>query len=113
MRIHHGTMLRVGDLVFGSSGDFGPAPMTAVEIKTGNIVWQDRSFPKTNFVYADGKLILLDEDGNLALATLSQQGMKVISKAAVLENRAWTPPTLAGTKLYLRDRKNIVALDLR
>ncbi len=113
MRIHHGTMLRLGDLVFGSSGDFGPAPMTAVEIKTGNIVWQDRSFPKTNFVYADGKLILLDEDGNLALATLSQQGLKVISKASVLENRAWTPPTLAGTKLYLRDRKNIVALDLR
>ena len=113
MRIHHGTMLRLGDLVFGSSGDFGPAPMTAVEIKTGNIIWQDRSFPKTNFVYADGKLILLDEDGNLALATLSQQGMKVISKASVLENRAWTPPTLAGTKLYLRDRKNIVALDLR
>jgi outer membrane protein assembly factor BamB len=113
MRIHHGTMLRLGDAVFGSSGDFGPAPMTAIDIKTGNIIWQDRSFPKTNFVYAGGKVILLDEDGNLALVTLSQQGMKVISKVPVLENRAWTPPTLAGTKLYLRDRKNMVALDLR
>src|SRR5262249_20239907 len=46
MRVHHGTMIRLGDLVIGSSGDFGPAPLTAVDIKTGNIVWQDRSFPK-------------------------------------------------------------------
>src|SRR5262249_40887931 len=113
MRLHHSTMLRLGDLVFGSSGDFGPAPMTAVNVKTGEIVWQDRSFPKASFVYADGKLILLDEDGNLALAKLSPQGMKVMAKAAVLAHTAWTPPTLAGTNLYLRDRKMMVALELK
>jgi hypothetical protein len=103
----------LGDLVFGSSGDFGPAPMTAVDVKTGNIVWQDRAFPKANFVYADGKLILLDEDGQLALVTLSSQGMKVLAKAAVMDRTAWTPPALAGTKLYVRDRKTIAALDLK
>jgi len=113
MRVHHGTMIRLGDLVFGSSGDFGPAPMTAIDVKTGAVAWQDRSFPKANFVYADGKLILLDEDGQLAMVSLSPQGMKVISKAAVLERTAWTPPTLAGTTLYARDRKTIVALDLK
>ena len=113
MRVHHSTMIRLGDLVFGSSGDFGPAPMTAIDVKTGNIVWQDRSFPKVNMVYADGKAIFLDEDGVLALVTLSPEGMKVISKASILTNLAWTPPTLDGTKLYARDRKTIVALDLR
>ena len=41
--------------------------MTAMNVKTGKVVWQDRSFPKATFVYADGKLILLDEDGQLAL----------------------------------------------
>jgi outer membrane protein assembly factor BamB len=112
MRVHHGTMIRLGDLLFGSSGDFGPAPMTAVDVRTGNTVWQDRTFPKANFVYADGKVILLDEDGVLALVTFSPQGMKVISKANILTNLAWTPPTLAGTKLYVRDRKTIIALDL-
>jgi len=112
MRVHHGTMIRIGDLVFGSSGDFVPAPMTAVDVRTGATVWQDRSFPKSNFVYADGKVVLLDEDGVLALVTLSPQGMKVISKTNLMTNLAWTPPTLAGTKLYVRDRKTIVALDL-
>jgi outer membrane protein assembly factor BamB len=113
MRVHHGTIIRLGDLVFGSSGDFGPAPMTAVDVKTGNIVWQDRSFPKANLVYASGKMILLDEDGQLALVSMSPEGMKVVAKAAALERTAWTPPTLAGTTLYLRDRKMIVALDLK
>jgi hypothetical protein len=112
MRVHHSTMIRLGDLVFGSSGDFGPAPMTAVDVRTGNTVWQDRTFPKANFVYADGKIILLDEDGVLALVNLSPQGMKVISKTSLLTHLAWTPPTLSGTKLYVRDRKMIMALDL-
>ena len=113
MRVHHGTIIRLGDLVFGSSGTFGPAPLTAMNVKTGQVVWQDRAFPKSNFVYADGKLILLDEDGQLALIRLSPQGMRVVSKATVLEHIAWTPPTLAGTNLYLRDCKMLVALDLR
>jgi outer membrane protein assembly factor BamB len=112
MRVHHTTMIRLGDLLFGSSGDFGPAPMTAVDVRTGNTVWQDRSFPKANFVYADGKVVLLDEDGVLALVMLSPEGMKVISKTNLLTHLSWTPPTLAGTKLYVRDRKTIVALDL-
>jgi hypothetical protein len=35
-----------------------------------------------------------------------------VTQASVLQNTAWTPPTLAGSKLYLRDRKNLMALDL-
>ena len=113
LRVHHGTLIRLGDLVFGSSGTNGPAPITAMDVRTGKVVWQDRSFPKATFVYADGKLILLDEDGQLALVRLSPQGMSVIAKATVLEHIAWTPPTLVGTTLYLRDQKVIVALDLK
>jgi outer membrane protein assembly factor BamB len=112
LRVHHGTIIRIGDLVYGSSGDFGPAFLSAVEVKTGKIVWQDRSFPKASFVYADGKFILLDEDGNLTLAAPTQEGLKVLSKASVLQSISWTAPTLAGTKLYIRDRRNIMAFDL-
>jgi outer membrane protein assembly factor BamB len=113
MRVHHGNLVRIGDVVYGSSGDFGPAPLTAIEVKTGKILWQDRAFPKANIVCADGKAIVLDEDGNLALAQLSPQGLKVISKAAVLRSNAWTPPTLAGTRLFIRDRRGMAAFDLK
>lgn len=113
MRVHHGTTIRVGDHVYGSSGDFGPAFFAGVNVKTGEIAFQDRSFPKTNFVLAEGRLIILDEDGNLALATVSPAGLKVISKFSLLKNLAWTAPTLVGTKLYVRDRQTIAALDLK
>ena len=111
-RVHHGTMIRVGDHVYGSSGDFGPAFLAAVDVKTGEVAWQDRSFAKTNFLYADGKFILLDEDGTLALATASPQGLKVLARAPLLKRIAWTAPTLVGTKLYVRDRQTLVALEL-
>lgn len=112
MRVHHSTAIRIGDYVYGSSGDFGPAFFAGVNIKTGEIAFQDRSFPKTNFLLADGRLIILDEDGNLALATVSPAGLKVISKVSLMKNLAWTVPTLVGAKLYLRDRQTIMALDL-
>jgi hypothetical protein len=63
-------------------------------------------------VLADGKLVIVDEDGDLALATATRQGLQVHAKAELLTENAWTPPTLVGTKLYVRDRKNILALDL-
>lgn len=113
MRVHFGTCIRVGDLVFGSSGDFGPAPFTAINVKTGKIVWRDRSLPRATFLEADGRFILLDEDGHLMLATASAEGLKVQAKTALLNNNAWTVPTLVGTTLYVRDRKTIMAVALQ
>ena len=112
IRIHFGSILRIGDYIYGSSGHDGPAPLTAVEVKTGKIAWQSRDFAKASFILADGKLIILDEDGNLGLATVSPQGLKVHSKVELLTRNAWTIPTLVGTRLYVRDRKNIMALEL-
>jgi hypothetical protein len=104
--------MRLGDLVIGASGDFGPAIFTAVNVRTGAKVWQERGLARASSVYADGKMILLDEDGVLALARPDANGLNVQSKAEVLTNRSWTIPTLVGTKLYLRDRVNIKALEL-
>ncbi len=39
-------------------------------------------------------------------------GLTLHAKAQVLGERAWTAPTLSGTTLYLRDRRQIVALEL-
>jgi outer membrane protein assembly factor BamB len=112
MRVHIGTVINLGDYVYASSGDFGPAFLSAVDLKTGKIAWQDRSFSRAQLLYADGKLIILDEDGTLGLATISPQGLKILARAPVLANVAWTPPTLAATTLYVRDRKTIAAFNL-
>lgn len=108
-----GNLLLAGDTFYLSRGYTGPAFLTAVDIKTGQIRWSSREFAKASILAADGKLIILDEDGWLALAKPSPDGsLKILSKNRVLTTNAWTIPTLAGTTLYLRDRATILALDI-
>jgi outer membrane protein assembly factor BamB len=112
MRVHIGTVIRLNDFVVGSSGDFGPCPTVAVDTKTGTVLWQNRDFARSTFLHADGKLVIMDEDGTLGLATATRQGLQVLARTSLLSNKAWTTPTLVGTKLYVRDRKQMVAVDL-
>jgi outer membrane protein assembly factor BamB len=112
MRVHISTVIHVGDYVYGSSGDFGTTFLTAINLKTGAVAWQDRAFMRSQLLYADGKLVVLDEDGMLGLATVSPQGIKVLTRARVLDHVAWTPPTLSGKTIFVRDRRTIAAFDL-
>ena len=113
LRLHHGNAMRVGGAMYFSSGGRGSqAILSAVDVKTGTIHWQERSISKATFVWADGKLITLDQDGNLMIAYPSPQGFKIAAKAPLLTNLSWTPPVLVGTRAYLRDRRSMMAVDL-
>ena len=112
LRIHHGNGLRIGDHVYGSSGDFGPSTLVAMNVRTGEMAWRERGLAKATAVLADGKAVMLDEDGTLALVTLTPEKMQIHSKASVFQGRSWTAPTLAGTRLYLRDRTAVKAFDI-
>ena len=90
MRLHFGNAIRIGDTMFGANGDFGPSFVTAVNMADGDILWRDRSFAKASFLRADGKLIVLDEDGVLGLARVTAAGMDVLSRADVFRSRSWT-----------------------
>ncbi len=109
---HFGSVIRVGDYVYLSSGHSGPAFMTAVEVRTGRTAWQTRDFAKAQLLGSGDKLIVLDEDGNLGLAAATPQQFQVLARSPLLTSRSWTPPTLAGTRLYVRDRKGMMALEL-
>jgi outer membrane protein assembly factor BamB len=112
VRVHFGSVVRIGDTVYASSGHDGPAPMTAVDVPSGKILWQSRDFAKANFVLAAGKLFVVDQDGHVGLATVTPERLTVHAKVLLLSPNAWTLPTLAGTRLYARDRKIILALDV-
>ena len=113
LKIMFSNTIRLGDYVYGTSGDFGPAFLAAININTGELAWQERGFGRSSLIHADGKLIVMDEDGSLALARVSPEGLEVISKAQLFDTTSWTVPALSGTTLYARDREKILALDLR
>jgi outer membrane protein assembly factor BamB len=112
MRVHFGSVVRIDDHLYGSSGDFGPAFLVAVDAKTGRVAWQDRGFARAQLVNAGPAVVLLDEDGTLGLVKFSPKGLTTVSRAPVMEATSWTPPTVVGMRIYLRDRKNMVALSV-
>jgi outer membrane protein assembly factor BamB len=113
LRLHHGNAMRIGDTIYFSSGGKGSqAILSAVDARSGKIHWQERSIEKATFVWADDKLITLDQDGNLMIAHPSPQGFKIAAKAPLMTNLSWTPPVLVGTRAYLRDRRSMMAVEL-
>jgi outer membrane protein assembly factor BamB len=113
LRLHHGNAMRVDAAIYFSSGGKGSqAILSAVDARSGKIYWQERSIQKATFVWADHKLITLDQDGNLMIAHPSPQGFTITARAPLLSQLSWTPPVLVGTRVYIRDRRNMLAVDL-
>ena len=113
LRLHHGNAMRIGDAIYFSSGGKGSqAILSAVDVRSGKIHWQERSIEKATFVWADQKLITLDQDGTLMIAHPSPQGFTIAAKAPLLSTLSWTPPVLVGTRLYIRDRRTMMAVEL-
>ncbi len=108
VKIFHNSAVRLDDHVYGASGSI----LVAYDLKTGEQTWKERGYPEANLVVADGKTLLLDEGGRLTLTTLSPEKLTVHSRTQLLSRPAWTAPTLAGTRLYARDKSTIVALEL-
>ncbi|HEX4914540.1 MAG TPA: PQQ-binding-like beta-propeller repeat protein [Vicinamibacterales bacterium] len=111
-RVHFGTMVRLNDVVIGSNGDFGPAPLTAVDIKTGKILWRDRVAARASVVLVGDRVMVLDEDGVLVLGAVTPTGLVVEAKTTVLDSQSWTPPTIAGDLLLVRNRTTLAAFSL-
>ncbi|MCH7747822.1 MAG: PQQ-binding-like beta-propeller repeat protein [Acidobacteria bacterium] len=104
--------LRIGDFIYGTSGQSATAILTATHVETGETAWRARGFSRASMLYADGKAILMEEDGDLSLVRLSPAGLEPLATTPLFDTRAWTVPTLVGTTLYARDRERIVKLDL-
>jgi len=112
IQFYQGSSVLIGDWVYGSTGMMTPAFMTAVNIRTGEIGWRERGFAKANCVEADGKLVILDEDGMLYLATATPEELVVHSRTQLLDEVAWTVPSIVGNIMYVRDNVRILAVDL-
>lgn len=112
VQVHHGSAVRLYDTLYASSGTFGPAFLTGADARTGEIRFRQRGFAKANLAAVGGRLLILDEDGVLAIGMPGPDGIDILSKAQILTHKAWTAPTVSGSTVYLRDRETIAALDL-
>lgn len=82
----------------------------------GTLVWasgKQNRFGLGPFMIADGKFLILDDQGVLTAAEVSLTGYRQLAQAKVLHGHdSWGPLALVEGRLLLRDSKQLVCLDL-
>ncbi|MFC1738418.1 PQQ-binding-like beta-propeller repeat protein [Planctomycetota bacterium] len=87
--------------------------LKCLDYKTGELVWAQKGFGQGSLMLADGKLIVMAENGNLVIADATPDGYKVISQAIVLSGKCWSVPVLANGRIYVRNSAgDVVCLDV-
>lgn len=91
---------------------FDNAILKCIAADKGETQWRQRGFNRGSLILADGHLIVLGEDGRMALVEATPEGYREKARFQALEARCWTPPSLADGKLFVRSEEEIVCLDL-
>ncbi|MHC4676798.1 MAG: PQQ-binding-like beta-propeller repeat protein [Planctomycetota bacterium] len=109
MRNHMSTSIYLDGHIYG----FDNATLKCIDAATGTDKWKKRGFGKGTLIYADGHFIVLAENGELALVKANpHQYIEVANSGRVVRGRSWTVPTLANGRLYIRNLREIVCLDI-
>jgi outer membrane protein assembly factor BamB len=86
--------------------------LVCMDAKTGVIKWRGRGYDHGSMILADGNLIVMGEKGQLGLVEATPEAFREKGKFDLFSGKTWTMPVLSGGKLYLRDEKEMVALDV-
>jgi len=92
--------------------DLPPAALECVDAATGRVLWTDPSVGYGTLVAADGKLIAVQADGDVLLVRADPTGPDVLARTRPLRGTIRALPALASGRLYIRDDRELVCLDV-
>jgi outer membrane protein assembly factor BamB len=91
---------------------FDKATLKCIDVNSGEEKWKQRGFGVGSLIYADGHLIVLGDKGKLALVEATPVEYRERGSVDLLDGRCITVPALAGGKLFVRNTKELVCVDL-
>src|SRR5262249_17829639 len=111
-----GSILLDGHL-YGTTRD----GLVCAEFTTGNVKWKDKAIGAASVIYADGRLYLHGENGDVSLVELStekyvEKGRFTMTDRPQQVNRgekSWAYPALADGRLYLREHGTIWCYEVK
>ncbi len=111
-----GGVVKVGDYFYGSTSQ----AYLCVEFASGTIKWEERTSPAAS-CYADGRLYLHAENGDVALLEPSPDGYREHGRFAPPDQpkrtspmeKAWAYPVVANGRLYIRDVAKLWCYDVK
>ena len=99
--------------LYGVSGEFNKRiDLNCVDLKTGKLMWSEKSIGKAAVTLADGHLFITTKKGELILVRADPMKYDEKARITMLAEGCRTSPTIADKRLYLRDQKNIYCLDI-
>ncbi|MBN1674355.1 MAG: PQQ-like beta-propeller repeat protein [Kiritimatiellae bacterium] len=104
------TPVVLGECVYGFDGN---GALRCLSVRDGTTVWvrDDLGMHDGSLIAADGRLILLGDEGDLAVVRVSARGCEREGRAPVkvcsgAEKEEWaTPPALSNGRIYCRSRE--------
>ncbi len=99
MRAHMSGPVLIDGFLFG----FDDNRLTCLDWKTGKVKWTEKSPKKGALMAAGFNLIVLGENGRLAIVDASPDSYKEIAAAQVVDGNCWTMPVLANGRIYIRN----------
>lgn len=109
-----GGAIKLGDFFYGTTAK----GMVCAQSETGKIAWEDPSIGAASLCYADGRLYLHGENGQLALVEPSPTGYQEKARFTPPDqpdrgnSKAWTYPVIANGRLYIRDFGTLWCYDI-
>jgi len=113
LKINLSTPVRVGDYLY----DEGPSQnYICADVRTGRTMWQAPGFgtrgTENSSTIAVGKnLLVLTDSGELVLVAARSDQYTELSRVQVC-GKNWNYPALAGSRLYVRDARELICYDL-
>ncbi len=94
----------VGDAVFGLSHRAG-GQFFALDVGTGALLWlgQPREAANTAVVKARDRLFLLNDDGELIVATGNRARFEPLKRYTVADSATWAQPAISGNRFFVKD----------
>ncbi|MCJ7777700.1 MAG: PQQ-binding-like beta-propeller repeat protein [Sedimentisphaerales bacterium] len=115
MRNHINSSVLWEGFIYGFDGQAGGGgKLVCLDYKTGQMKWSQKGMDTGSLCLADGKLVILSEDGKLVIAEASPQGFKELASTKILTGKCWTVPVLANGRIYARNADGqLVCVDVQ
>jgi outer membrane protein assembly factor BamB len=116
MRNHFNNSVLFQGFVYGFDGNSNHGRVVQLKCMnhaTGEVVWEHSGLGCGSLMIADGKLLLLSDDGRIVVAEATPKGFRELATAKILSGRCWTVPVLLNGKIYARNAKgDLVCVNL-